>query len=85
MILGLLSLAFIWSICISICISIRLVILHIQNRDFIADEQPTQKTDDVVEQPTILSTPVQPKRLPRKRRKQQPAKVYFVMQQQEED
>lgn len=81
---GFLSLCFIWIICISICVSIRLLILHMQ-KDLPTEECPTE-VEDTNKQPTILSTPVEPKKsVKRKRSKEQPAKVYFVMHQQEED
>ena len=85
--LGFLALCFVWAICISICVSIRLFILHIKrdlqpNRPEAEDEQPEKEK----RQATILSTPVQSKRTNRRKRKrEQPAKVYFVMQEQEED
>lgn len=81
---GFLSLCFIWIVCISICVSIRLLILHM-HQDLPSKEAPPE-AEDTEKQTTILSTPVQPKKtVQRKRTKEQPAKVYFVMQQQEED
>lgn len=85
MLLGFLSLSFVWIICISICISIKLLILHIKYKEFSKDEQ-TVEDSPTEKQATILSTPVQHKSTTqRKRKKEQAAKVYLVMQQQDED
>ena len=84
MCLGFLSLSFVWIVCISICVSIKLLILHIKDRDEVADQPPTEPVYEE-KQNTILSTPVQTQKpTQRKRRKEQPAKVYFVMQQEED-
>ena len=85
MLLGFLSLSFIWIVCISICNSIKLLILHIKYKEFSTNDAVVEENLPE-KQATILSTPVQAKSTPqRKRRKEQAAKVYLVMQQQDDD
>ena len=79
--LGFLALCFIWGICISICICVRLLILHIKYRE---QEPPKVIEEEPEEKPTtILSTPVQPKKQRTKRK--QPAKLYISLQQEQEE